>query len=365
MTGKAQLKMALRSEQRLALFGRLRMAEWIEMPEREFARQIERIESDPLFKKLSLGTGAEAGIIRRQRWPNGQFSSGFYEMNEKVLAGGERVKVEELLGEDAALIPKIRKMGPEAFERYFLYAEEALPIGEIARRTGLTLKQAERVNGLLLKVGAQAEFAPRRGPQPRGSYACLARLSVDGSEPGFEFFSPYWARGLYQIRYDLLEKWKDEGRLPGGELKRLPHLLKKLETINLRQNTVFRILESLAKLQARYLRSRREDFKLPLSLRMLAHRLDLAPSTVSRAVSGRSVRLPWDKETPLISLMPGRRRVLKEVLSRWLAEDARRTDAHFVEKLKAEYGIRISRRTVNSVRNELGGGRQAQGEVHA
>ena len=65
MTGKAQLKMALRSEQRLALFGRLRMAEWIEMPEREFARQIERIENDPLFKKLSLGTGAEAGIIRR------------------------------------------------------------------------------------------------------------------------------------------------------------------------------------------------------------------------------------------------------------------------------------------------------------
>ena len=59
-------------------------------------------------------------------------------------------------------------------------------------------------------------------------------------------------------------------------------LLKKIETINLRQNTLYRILETTARLQADYLRTGDETDLRPVSLRMLARRLDLAPSTVSR-----------------------------------------------------------------------------------
>lgn len=352
---KASLNMTVRSDQRMALLGRLRMAEWIEMPEREFAGEIEKIEKDPLFKKLYFGSAEDPGVIRRQRWSQSRFAGSLFEVNERVVAGGERVRVEELVeaGGDS-LMRKIRKMGAEAFERYFLYATEALPLAEIAQRTGLSLKEIEDIHSLLLTIGSEAEFAlPSTGPAAVSDSVCLARLSINGGEPEFEFFSPYWARGLYHIRYEALEKWKDHGRFEGAELKKLPHLLKKLETVNLRQNTVFRILESLTKLQAGYLGSKEEAGKRPISLRMLARRLDLAPSTVSRAVAGRSVMLPWGRQAPLIELLPGRRRVLREILTGWLKEDAGATDAKLAERLNEERGIKVSRRTVNAVRHEV------------
>src|SRR5262249_19697870 len=154
-----------------------------------------------------------------------------------------------------------------------------------------------------------------------------ARLTCAEGEPEFEFFSAHWARGLYRIRYDLLERWKDEGRLGGAERRRLPRLLKRLETVNLRQSTVFRILESLTRLQGPYLKSQDDRAQSPVSLRQLARRLELAPSTVSRALSGRSVLLPWGKEVPLITLLPGRRRLLRRILGDWLGGEASRGEA--------------------------------------
>jgi DNA-binding transcriptional ArsR family regulator len=336
----------------------MRMAEWIEMPEREFAHEIERLEKDDLFKKLYYGNKAVPGALRRQPWPRASFA-GMAEIDERVMGGGgERVKVEEGLQDRSGVMEKIKAMGSEAFERYFLYAQEALPLPEIAKRTGLTEADIVAVNDFLVEIGAQAEFSTLpRSAGGRGSY-CVARIQVEGEDPTFEFFSPHWARGLYQIRYDLIERMKDTSELTSTELKKLPGLLKRLETINLRQSTMFRILETLSKLQHAYLKSRRDELKKPVSLRMLARRLDLAPSTVSRALSDRSVRLPWDKELPLIHLLPGRRRQLRLIMTRWLKEDGASTDAALADRLRNEYGIAVSRRTVNAVRHEVGPARK-------
>ncbi|MDE2313188.1 MAG: hypothetical protein KGL04_03320 [Elusimicrobia bacterium] len=348
------MKTSLDMKQRPLLMGRMRMAAWLEMPEKEFAREIQNIERNPLFLKLHFGEAQYPGVIRRQRWPRADFSGGFYEINEKVTAGrGERVRVEELLEQGPDLMPKIRKMGQEAFERYFLYAEEALPLEEIARRTGLSMEEIGRINELLLKIGAEAEFAaPEKTPDRRQS--CLARVYIEEDEPRFEFFSPYWARGLYHIRYDLLERWKESGRLKGAELRKLPRFLKRLETVNLRQSTMFRVLESLSRLQSDFIFSKRPEAKRPISLRMLSRRLDLAPSTVSRAAAGRSVLMPWGEEVQLIELMPGRRRVVRDILSVWIKENPKQTDSALAERLKLEYGIKIARRTVNAARGQIG-----------
>ncbi|MBI4348635.1 MAG: hypothetical protein HY553_17485 [Elusimicrobia bacterium] len=348
-----QQRLGLQTSQRLALLGRLRMAEWIQMPEREFARQVEDIEKDPLFRKLFFSEGS--GVIRRQRWPGGRYGGSLYELQEGLVASGERVKVEEALGDKAELLPLIRKMGRENFERYFLYCEEGVPLEEIAKRTDLPVEAVRQIHDLLLEIGAQAEFfLPARDPGMARSYSCLARLSIEGDEASYEFFQPYWARGLYQVRYDLLEDWKRSGKLEANDRRRLRHLLKRIEIVNLRQNTLFRILESLTRLQTEFLGSRRDDRKRPISLRMLARRLQLAPSNVSRAVAGRSVRMPWGQEVPLITLMPGRRNVVREVLARWLAEPGPRpTDSEIASRLRREYGIQVSRRTVNAARHEV------------
>lgn len=344
----------LRLQQRLSVLGRLRMADWIEMPEREFARQVETVEKDPLFRKLYFGDGGLPSAIRRRRWPGGRLSSSFYDVDEGRAAGAQRVDVEGRLDSRKEVLPLIKRMGQPAFERYFLNADEAVSLPEIAKRTGLTVEEVGRVHDLLLEIGAEAEFAgaPQSAPAAKGT-TCLARLTGESGRAAFEFLAPYWARGLYQVRYEDLESWKTSGRLDGDERRRLRHLLKKLETLNLRQSTIFRILESFAVIQSDFLRTRRPEDQRPVSLRLLARRLQLSPSTVSRALSHRSVRLPWGPELPMISFVPGQRRVLKDVLRLWIAAAPASTDAELARRLKKERGIEVSRRTVNAVRHAL------------
>lgn len=347
----------LRLQQRLSILGRLHMADWIEMPEREFARQVEKVEKDPLFRKLYFGEPGLPSAIRRRRWPGGRLSPSFYEVDDARVASRQRVDVEGALDSRQEVLPLIRRMGQADFERYFLHAEEAVPLPEIAARTGLSEAEVRRVHDLLLEIGAQSEFAgaPAEAPAARGT-TCLARLTGQAGKAAFEFLAPYWARGLYQVRYDEVESWKTSGRLDGDERRRLRHLLKRLETLNLRQSTIFRILESFSVIQADYLRTRRPEDLRPVSLRLLARRLQLAPSTVSRALSHRSLRLPWGPEAPMIALVPGQRAVLKELLRLWIAADPKSTDAALALRLKKERGIAISRRTVNAVRHALAEG---------
>jgi transcriptional regulator with XRE-family HTH domain len=354
-------KLALQNRQRLTVMGRLRMADWIQMPEREFAHEVEKLEKDPLFQKLYFGDGRIPGAVRRQRWPGGKLAGSFYEIDERTAAGaGERVGVEEFAAERGPALAAIKLMGQKDFERYFIHGEDALTLEEIGRRTNLSPEEVRSIHELVVELGARAEFegkvsAPTASPGRQA--ACLAKISLQGGVPAFEFYAPYWARGLYQIRFDLLEKWKAGGLNP-EERRHLPALLKRLETVNLRQSTLFRLLETVARLQADYLKNERPEDVRPISLRQLAKRLDLAPSTVSRAFSRRSVRLPSERELPLIAFVPGRRSVLRELLGQWLGADSAVTDAALAARLKSERGIAISRRTVNAVRHELKAGKR-------
>ena len=353
---KQTQKMTLAASQRLTVMGRMRMADWIEMPEREFAREVEKLEKDPLFQKLYFGDGRIPGALRRQRWPGGKLSGSFYEIDERTAAGaGERVGVEEFAESRGPALAAIKRMGQKDFERYFLHGEDALTLEEIGRRTGLAAEEVRRIHELVVELGARAEFegkvaAPSAAPERQA--ACLAQIFLQSGTPTFEFYAPYWARGLYQVRHDLLDRWKEGGLTP-QERKHLPAMLKRLETVNLRQSTLFRLLEMVARLQVDYLKSARPEDIRPISLRQLAKRLDLAPSTVSRAFAQRSVRLPSERELPLIAFVPGRRSVLRELLGQWLAVSVAVTDAALVERLRVERGISVSRRTVNAVRHEL------------
>ena len=353
---KLAQNLSLATSQRLTIMGRMRMADWIEMPEREFAREVEKLEKDPLFQKLYFGDGRIPGAVRRQRWPGGRLSGSFYEIDERTAAGaGERVGVEEFAIARGGAMAAIKRMGQIDFERFFLHGEDALTLEEIGRRTKMSPEEVRSVHDLVVELGARSEFEGKvqtPSAAPGRQAACLARMSFEGGEPVFEFYAPYWARGLYQVRHDLIERWKAGGLTP-EERRHLPGLLKRLETVNLRQSTLFRLLEMAARLQSDYLRNERAEDIRPISLRQLAKRMDLAPSTVSRAFARRSVRLPSERELPLIAFVPGRRSVLRELLGQWLAQSAAVTDAALAGRLKAERGITVSRRTVNAVRHEL------------
>ncbi|MBI4368773.1 MAG: hypothetical protein HY547_00935 [Elusimicrobia bacterium] len=350
-----QLKITLAQNQRLALLGRMRMAEWIQMPEREFVQHIKKLEMNPLFQKLFYGSTTIPKIIQRRPWKNSRLSSNFYEFPERTISGEENLPVEEkLLGRDE-LLSIIRRMGQADFERFFVRGDEMLTLAQIAEQTNLTEQEIRSVHEFLLQFSSHLEFSRQGAPvTPAKSSTCLARFAWDDDKLYFEFYSLHWSRGLYQIRYDLLDSVKNSRELTSQERRQLRHLLKRIETINLRQNTIYRILESLGQFQTNFLKSRNREDLSPMSLRFLSRRLDLAPSTVSRAIHDRSVSLPWGEEVPLITLLPGRRPVVRALLLRLLGKERRRqTDIALSELLRRDFGVQVSRRTINAVRLEI------------
>ncbi len=352
---KIEQGLALETQQRLTMMGRMRMADLIEMPEENFASEVAKIEKDELFRKLYFGDGKILPAFQRQKWPSGELHSSFYEMDERTTAGtGERVPVEKLAVEQGLAVSAIRKMGRENFEKYFLRGQ-GMTLEEISKQVGFSKEEILAIHDFLLDVQIRSEFevpssAPAKAP-PRPA-ACVAHLKISDGEVRFEFYAPCWARGLYHIRYELIDRWK-MGNLSPLEKARLPALIKRIEALNLRQSALYRVFESLSQIQIEYLSTRRLENLRPISLRGLARRLDLSPSTISRSLSRRSVRLPWEEEVPLISLLPGRRRVLRELVEIWLKDSPTMTDAEIALKLKMERGISVSRRTVNSVRHQI------------
>jgi RNA polymerase sigma-54 factor len=124
----------------------------------------------------------------------------------------------------------------------------------------------------------------------------------------------------------------------------------------MRQDMLFQILSRIVTEQSAYLRSRLGHRRRPLSLREMARRIGVAPSTVSRAVGNRSAQMPWGEEVPLKSLLSGQRSVILSILSEWrergeLGDEL--TDERLMRRLAGEAGITVSRRTINECRRKL------------
>ncbi|MDE2290892.1 MAG: hypothetical protein KGL53_02310 [Elusimicrobia bacterium] len=355
----------LRVEQKIQnwqlLQGRLTAAKWLSLSEPEVVREIGDLEKEPLFRELLYGARETPPVMHRRRWPASSLHGGFYELNETVAAGGGGGDVSDIVEKRADLIELIRRIGVESFERYFLYGEEGKTLPDICRTLGLKEDEAQRILDLVIEVGARSEFfRPAAEPGSTGiRYHCIAAIDQDRRDREhltFRFLSPHWARGRYVVLYDKIEEWKRRRGLAAEEKRRLRQILKRIELINMRQDTLFQILSRVTTEQSAYLRSRDATRLRPLSLRELARRIGVAPSTVSRAVANRSVTLPWGEEAPLKSLLTGQRYVLVSILSDWVEKGLVRagvTDEELMKRLASEAGITVSRRTVNEVRRKV------------
>jgi hypothetical protein len=358
MTRPSPLTLSQTLRPQVALQGRLTAVKWISMSEPEVAREVLDIEADPLFGRLMYASAGRRPVLHRRRWPASRLHSGFYELNEASSASPGSASIQDILEAHKRLLKSIRRIGPENFERYFLYGEDRLPLGEICSRLSLKENEAREMLDLVLEVGARSEFF-RPPPPPGQGRHCIARIEIDARDPEnlfFQFLSPHWARGRYEVDYEKLEQWKRENSLASEERRRLRRLLNRIELLNMRQDTLFQILSRIVSAQSAFLRSRLRHRMRPLTLRELSRRLGVAPSTVSRAVGGRCVELPWGVEVPLKSLLSGQRSVVLAILLRWRAngeipESA--TDERLMRRLANECGISVSRRTVNECRRKL------------
>jgi len=332
---------------------RLEQAGLLEMPEEEFNKLIAEVESSPLFKRLYR----KESIIHYQRYPKTDISPRFYQLNEEIAVGSMgTLDFESLLSGKEDIVRQIQKMGLENFKRYFLYPEPGVRVEEVARECNLQLSEVEKINSLINEFSIMSEFyhPSTLSAQPGVYYSKAA--SVEKAAEGFVigYLSPSYARGKYAIDYERFEGLKVSGAITGAEAKEIRQLFKRLELINSRKDTVNRILQNIVEKQADYFESGDPKALLPLSQKELAKKIGLVPSSISRAISGKSLETPWGEEKALKDFFPRPRRFKKELVKQLLETGEEfPSDEAIKAKLERKFGVSISRRSVASLRKEL------------
>lgn len=345
-------KQSLQARQELRHFLRMEQATVLEMPEEEFQRLIAEMEKSLLFHRLFH----QEGIIRYQRLPKADLSPRFYELKEELVADSGSLDLEELLQERQEVVEAIKGLGVERFKRYFLYPEPGVTAGDVARECDLEPGEVERINELVDRFSVMSEFFHPSGlGSPQGiHYSKIA--SVERGPDGFiiGYFAPSLARGRYSIDYERFERLAADGFFSSVDAGKIRQLLRKLELINSRKDTLHRILVHVVEKQALYLESGDQKALLPFTQRELAQKIAVAPSSVSRAIRGKSVDTPSRAEKPLKDFFPRPRRFRRELVRHILeAEDEPISDERIKGRLEEEFGVSLSRRTISSLRKEL------------
>jgi len=321
------------------------------MAEDEFHRLIAEIERSPLFNRLY----DKEKLIRHQRFPGTDISSRFYQLKEEMVADKVSPDIESFLLNKEHIVHQIQKLGLEKFKRYFLFPESGMTLEEIARECDLEVSEVQKINNLIDKVSIMSEFYHPSSVTSGGiRYSKVA--SVEKDENGFiiGYFSASLARGRYSIDYARFEELKAAHAFTQAEVKEARQLFKKLELINSRKDTLTQILRNIIDKQSLYLESGDLKSLLPLSQKELAGKIGLAPSSVSRAIRGKSVDTPRGSEIPLKDFFPRPKRFRKELLRQLLQTDKElSSDEAIRAKLWEKFGVAISRRSVANLRKEL------------
>jgi len=345
-------KQSLQVRQEMRQLLRMEQAALLEMPEQEFQRLIAEVEKSPLFHRLYH----QEKIIRYQGLPNADLSRHFYELKEDLVADKGSLDLEELLQKREEVVEAIRGLGVERFKRYFLNTEPGLTAKDIARECDLELWEVERINEFVDKFSIMSEFFHPSGIESAKGIHYSRIASVERGSAGFVigYFSPSLARGRYSIDYERFEKLAGDGFFSPAEAGKIRQLLRRLELINSRKDTLYRILAHVVEKQALYLESGDPRALLPFTQKELAQRIAVAPSSVSRAIRGKSVDTPWGEEKPLKDFFPRPRRFRRELVRQILeGEEEALSDDTIRSKLEEEFGVSLSRRTVSSLRREL------------
>jgi len=342
---------SVQMQQGLRQIVRMQQASLLQMPQDEFHRFIIEIEQSPFFLRLYR----EEKLIHHQRFPRTNIPSSFYQFNEEMVADTGSLDVESLLLNKEHIVRQIQKLGVERFNRYFLFPESGMTLEEIAGECDLDVSEVQEINSLIDEFSIMSEFYhPSNFTSGVIHYSKVA--SVDRGKDGFviSYFSPSFARGRYLVNYERFEELDGSGAFSKAEAREARQLFKKLELINSRKDTINRILQNIIQKQALYLETNNSKSLLPFSQKEMAKTIGLAPSSVSRAIRGKSIDTPWGEETPLECFFPRPKRFRKELLKQLLETDGRLSSDETIRAiLQEKFGVAISRRSVANLRKEL------------
>ncbi|MHB9155743.1 MAG: RNA polymerase factor sigma-54 [Endomicrobiales bacterium] len=321
------------------------------MTERDCSALIRGLESTPLFGKLK-----ELGIIACRRPRTWNLASDFLEFDDTVFHHSTPDSdIAPLVEKNRDLLPVIRKIGLERFKSLFYENEGEVDAAHIASLLGLPVPAVKRIISLMNDISLLSEFFhPSRVTHPGGAYTKIAKIDSDRGRLVCGYYSLQTARGSYMIDSDRLKSFRKG--LDRDTQNRLKEIVSRLTLINSRKNTVHAVIESLLGLQREYFLTGRPATLRVLSAKELAQELRIAPSSVSRAIFGRSIVTPHQDEIPLKLLLPPHKKVVCHILREILKTRHTLTDAQLREELSRTYGITVSRRQVCQCRNAVTGG---------
>jgi RNA polymerase sigma-54 factor len=154
--------------------------------------------------------------------------------------------------------------------------------------------------------------------------------------------NPLFKSSIKEVEGKKVEEWKED-------IEKASLLVK---CIQQRSTALRLLLEKLVVMQKDYVLSGEKEMQ-PLTRAEIAAALDVHESTISRAVSGKSVQLPNKRIVPLSIFFDrslSQRTIIKEMIA---SEKRPLSDSEIQENLKA-YGVNIARRTVAKYRSMEG-----------
>lgn len=342
---------SLQMQQGLRQVIKMQQANLLQISEDEFHQLINEIERSPLFTRLYR----EEKLIHYQRFPSTSISSTFYQLKEETVADTGSISIEQLLMNKEHLVSQIQSLGLDRFKRYFLFPDSGMSLEEIAEACDLDILQVKDINHLIDDFSIMSEFYhPSNFSSKVVRYTKVASVERSGESYVISYFTPSLARGRYLINYERFEQLNKNGAFCKGEERETRQLFRNLELINSRKDTLNQILQGIVDKQKLYFQAGDSRSLLPFTQNELSKKIGLAPSSVSRAIRGKSIDTPWGEEFPLKHFFPRPKRFRKELLGHLLEDDEElSTDEMIRNSLWEKFGVAISRRSVANLRKEL------------
>jgi RNA polymerase sigma-54 factor len=343
--------------------GRMKLAEFMSLPEEEFQKLIKEVESDPLFKKLML---SETKIIRYKKLPWTRMAQPkMLSLNSAITPSRDTLEVESFLAQEKDLVLTIKKLGVDRFKKYFLDGVSGITSKEVARECGLTLETVKKINDFVDKFYLESKLAEstEHNRSARIYYSTIASIEKENCELTIGYFSPEMAKGRYLIDFDRFEKMKKAGIFAKDEMRKIDSLLNKLRSINSRKTTIYEVIQNLVEVQRDFLLSGDLKDLKPFTQVSLSSKMEVNPSLISRAINRKAIRTPQGRQIPLKTLFPSEREIRKELIREVIEGEKNEiqngslsrtySDEEIRTRLREKYGTFISRRSISDCRKNL------------
>ncbi len=359
-SGRTKQILGQQGKQIAILKGRMKLGEFMGLPEDDFEKLIKKIKNNPLFRRLAA---PEAKIITCKRFPGtslARFKT--IPLDPAITPSQDSFDLESFLSQEKEVTLAIKNLGVDKFKEYFLDRVPGITLEEIATRCDLTIEEVEKINDFTNRFYLQANSsgASRGEKISRIYYFTIA--SVEKEKGGFSigFFTDKIVEGRYIINFERLEEVKKKGEFNKSEIKKIKVLFDKLRLINSRKTIIYRVIQNIIEVQCDFLNSGNfRDLKV-LTQASLAEKIGVEASLISRAISGKAVRIPQGREISLKTFFPSKKQIRKELLRQIIEQEKTElqnkvikkpySDGEIRDKLKEDYGISISRRSVSEWR---------------